>query len=293
MPDGRVVSAGDDYNGAGGPGTGTVNDTAQIYSPPYLFKTDNTAAPRPAITDAPSFVAWGDTFHVATSSTNIAKAVLMAPGATTHANDMSQRTVPLAIQQEAGGVRLTAPPNADVALPGYYMLFLVDANGVPSDSRWISLSSGPVPLRTPPVWTTPSGAPAPGVLKQAPVPSKRDVIGPSISFKRSGLNARRGLISGRVGDAGGVKSMKVALARKGKRCRWWSRRRTRFAKRTSCRRPAWITAKLKRKGASFVWTVRLHHHIPRGHYIVSLRAVDKHGNVSARTGGDSARVSVR
>jgi hypothetical protein len=131
------------------------------------------------------------------------------------------------------------------------------------------------------------------VLTKAPVPSKRDIIGPSISFKRSGLNARRGVLSGRVGDAGGVKSMKVALAKKGRRCRWWSRRRGRFTKSSSCKRPAWITAKLKRKGAGFVWTVRLRHRIPRGRYIVSLRAVDKSGNVSARTGGNSAKIAVR
>ena len=32
LPDGRVVSAGDDVNG------GTDKDTAEIYEPPYLFK---------------------------------------------------------------------------------------------------------------------------------------------------------------------------------------------------------------------------------------------------------------
>ena len=51
----------------------------------------------------------------------------------THANDMSQRYVPLRVERRSGGaVRLTAPPDAAVAGPGYYMLFLVSDRGVPS-----------------------------------------------------------------------------------------------------------------------------------------------------------------
>ena len=45
LPDGRVISAGDDVNG------GTDSDTAEIYEPPYLFK-----GPRPTITAAPANV---------------------------------------------------------------------------------------------------------------------------------------------------------------------------------------------------------------------------------------------
>jgi hypothetical protein len=298
MPDGRVVSAGDDYNGAGGAGTGLDNDTAQVYEPPYLFDGDGSPAARPTITSAPSFVAWGQTFHVDTPNTNITNAVLMAPGATTHANDMSQRAVPVAVQNASdGGVTITAPPapndNADVALPGYYMLFLLNDKGVPSVAHWISLSWNPVPTRTAPTWTTPGGAPAPGVVMKKPAVVTRDLVGPSISFTRAGLDARHGVIRGRVADTSGVKSFKVALGKRGKRCRWWSRRSRHFGRRRSCRKPAWMTATLKRTGKVDRWSVRLRHRIRRGRYIVSLRAVDKRGNVSARTGADSAKLAVR
>lgn len=51
---------------------------------------------------------------------------------------MNGRIIPLA--QTATGTGLTAtPPAPNVAPPGYYMLFVVNANGVPSVARWVRL----------------------------------------------------------------------------------------------------------------------------------------------------------
>ena len=68
LPDGRVLSAGDDYWDMDdqadpfvrqGPTAGKPLDEAEIYEPPYLF--DGTErAPRPAITGGPAAAAWGD-----------------------------------------------------------------------------------------------------------------------------------------------------------------------------------------------------------------------------------------
>ncbi len=287
MPDGKVVSAGDDYNGSTGPGSGLDTDTAQVFSPPYLFKGS-----RPTISSAPDWVSWGQKFTVGTPDGNITSAVLVAPGATTHANDMSQRVVPLARNSTTG--ELTAPANENIAPPGYYMLYLVNAQGVPSAARWVSLSWTAVPKRTPPVWPDPPAASPPKApAKVTPSGKPSDSKGPSIFFSRSGFNARRGRVSGRVSDASGVKSFKVGLARKGKRCRWWSRSRGRLARLGSCRRPVWIKAKLKRKGKSVLWSVTLRGRVPRGHYLVALRAVDGHGNVTTRSGTKAAKISVR
>ena len=106
LPDGRVISAGDDVNG------GTDRDTAEIYEPPYLFK-----GTRPTIAAAPPSVQLGSSFDVDTPNTNITRAALVAPSATTHANDMSQRYIPLTVTQRTGGVRLTAPANPNIAPP--------------------------------------------------------------------------------------------------------------------------------------------------------------------------------
>ena len=135
LPDGRVVSAGDDVNG------GVDRDTAEIYEPPYLFK-----GPRPTISTAPTSVKVGEAFSVATGGATATKAVLVAPGATTHANDMHQRLVPLTASPDSGGLNLIAPPTSTVAPPGWYMLFVLSDQGVPSVARWVKLE----PPATPP-----------------------------------------------------------------------------------------------------------------------------------------------
>ena len=129
LPDGRVISAGDNYNG------GVTSDTAEIYSPPYLFK-----GARPTISAAPTAVKWGDTFGVKSPS-KVSRAVLVAPAATTHGYDMNQRHVELAVSSivDGVGINVVAPPSANVAPPGYYMLFLLNQQGVPSVSRPVRL----------------------------------------------------------------------------------------------------------------------------------------------------------
>ncbi len=42
-------------------------------------------------------------------------------------------------------MRLTAPANANLAPPGYYMLFLLDADGTPSKARFVRLTADPQP----------------------------------------------------------------------------------------------------------------------------------------------------
>jgi Domain of unknown function (DUF1929)/Kelch motif len=124
LPDGRIMSAGD--TGAGG-----GRQLIDFYSPPYLFQ-----GPRPVISAAPSSVAYGNTFSISTSGAPATRAVLMAPGATTHADEMNARRVELAVTPTADGFTATAP-GPRVAPPGYYMLFTVTADGIPSVASWV------------------------------------------------------------------------------------------------------------------------------------------------------------
>ena len=106
LPDGRVLSTGDDYNPTSdGSRTGSSpDDTGEIYSPPYLFN-----GPRPTISSAPDAVRWDVPFGVGTTG-DIDDAVLVAPAAVTHANDMNQRLVPLAtVADHPGGADRAEP----------------------------------------------------------------------------------------------------------------------------------------------------------------------------------------
>ena len=133
LPDGRVLMAG----GGQLPGYPVVNQTnAQIFSPPYLFK-----GMRPVISSAPSTVQAGSgTFNVGTlNAATTAKVSLVRLGSQTHAFDQNQRFVPLSFTASSGSLQVTAPANTNVAPPGYYMLFIVDTNGVPSVSTFVRI----------------------------------------------------------------------------------------------------------------------------------------------------------
>ena len=114
----------------------------EIYSPAYLFNADGTDAARPTITGVtPGAFGYGQTFLVQTpDAANIASVVLVRPGAQTHAIDMEQRLVGLNFTAGDGVLNVTAPPNGNIAPPGYYMLFVLDAAGVPSVASFVRIS---------------------------------------------------------------------------------------------------------------------------------------------------------
>jgi hypothetical protein len=131
LPDGRVLESGM------GADFGNVpdEDSAEFYSPPYLFK-----GPRPTISQAPSQIQYGSNFFVSTpDSATIASVVLIRSGAVTHFFDQNERYVPLSFTQTSGGLTVTAPINANLAPPGYYMLFIVNSAGVPSIAPFVQL----------------------------------------------------------------------------------------------------------------------------------------------------------
>jgi len=128
LPDGRVLSAGHD--------DGTLQSTAEIYSPPYLF-----AGPRPVIGAAPSAVGYGTSFAVSTAqAASIDQVALVRANSSTHGVNFDQRHVPLTFSAGAGGLTVSAPASGAEAPPGWYMLFLVDDAGVPSVATWVKVS---------------------------------------------------------------------------------------------------------------------------------------------------------
>jgi hypothetical protein len=70
------------------PGDRVTDDTVEVYSPPYLFAEDGSPLgpdERPRIASAPTTGTLGDVINVATAGVPAARAVLVAPGAATHA----------------------------------------------------------------------------------------------------------------------------------------------------------------------------------------------------------------
>jgi hypothetical protein len=140
LPDGRVVLAGGGLpigNGAtDDPLTKQGHYDAEIYSPPYLFK-----GTRPVITSAPTNVSYGQTFTVQTpDATSIAKVTWIRLSSTTHQFNAGQRINRLSFTPAAGGLFVTAPTKVNLTPPGYYMLFILNGNGVPSVAKIVQIS---------------------------------------------------------------------------------------------------------------------------------------------------------
>ncbi|TPQ17400.1 galactose oxidase-like domain-containing protein [Streptomyces sporangiiformans] len=134
LPDGRVMATGDN------PGNGSWNHNVSIYTPPYLLK-----GARPKITSViDKEWTYGDTQRI-TVDRPIAKAQLIRPAAVTHSSDPNQRFVDLPLSVDGNNIDLNVTSNPNLAPPGWYMLFAVDANGVPSVAEWVHLQ-GPSAL---------------------------------------------------------------------------------------------------------------------------------------------------
>jgi hypothetical protein len=135
LSDARVAVVG------GNPTQGIYEPHIEIYAPAYLFNVDGTPATRPTIAGAPTAITYGTTFQVQTpDAPAIGSVVLMRPGAPTHAFDMDQRLVKVSYTAVGGALNVTAPPNGSVAPPGYYMLFILNAAGVPSVASFVQLT---------------------------------------------------------------------------------------------------------------------------------------------------------
>jgi galactose oxidase len=136
LPDGRV------FSGGGGLCGNCVTNHAdgQIFTPPYLLNPDGSLRPRPAITGSPATAAAGSTVAVNTDRA-VTQFAIVRLGAVTHSVNNDQRRIPLAATAATStSYNVTIPANRGIVLPGYYLLFALDAAGVPSVARTIRIS---------------------------------------------------------------------------------------------------------------------------------------------------------
>jgi galactose oxidase len=134
MPDGRVFTGGGGLCGS----CGTNHFDGEIFTPPNLLNDDGSPASRPVITSAPTTAAHGTEITVDTDR-KVASFAIVRMGTATHSVNTDQRRIALTPAEVPDGYRLTIPPDSGIALPGYWMLFALDASGVPSVSKTIRI----------------------------------------------------------------------------------------------------------------------------------------------------------
>ncbi|MEM7294783.1 MAG: discoidin domain-containing protein, partial [Pseudomonadota bacterium] len=136
LTDGRVLSA-----GGGLCGCAADHQDGQIYSPPYLFNADGSVATRPVISGAPQQIGAGTQFNV-TATPGLTHFSFIKLSATTHGVNTDLRYLGLDFTEvESGDYWIDAHDNINVLTPGYWMLFGLNAQGTPSVSRVIHVSS--------------------------------------------------------------------------------------------------------------------------------------------------------
>lgn len=141
LPDGSVAILGKDGDFQG-PGLKYAETRVEIFEPPYLHKDNGT---RPVIQTCPAAITFGQSFTLnlaaGTVAANIREVVICRTGSTTHQVNTSQHIVELVkTANTTSSLQLTAPPDGYHAPPGFYMLFLIGTNGVPSVSKMVHLT---------------------------------------------------------------------------------------------------------------------------------------------------------
>lgn len=121
MPDGKVWIAGSTWTG-----WGAHEYEMEVFTPSYIVDG------RVELEKVPPSVGYGAEFRVSLkTSTPISRVVLIRCGSATHAFDSDQRYVVCNFTRSGKTLTVTSPVGPGIAPPGYYMLFVLDANDNP------------------------------------------------------------------------------------------------------------------------------------------------------------------
>jgi Domain of unknown function (DUF1929) len=135
LPDATVLTM------AGGSPGPQRNLNAEIYYPPYLFDSDGQRATRPVIQSAPAGLKPGAKFTIGTSaSASIGRVVLVKTGSVTHSFNFDQRYLPLQFTRPTANTLQATVPALGRTPPGYYLLFILNNRGVPSEAAIVRIT---------------------------------------------------------------------------------------------------------------------------------------------------------
>ena len=139
LPDARVIVSGGEGNG--GPGMFGESAEYEIWNPYYLFKSA-----RPVIVSLPASAEYGQQLTMSyTSAVGVSHAVIHRSGSQTHSFAYNQISVPVSFDSTtASTLTFSLPGNANLLPPGFYMVFLMNEDGVPSVARYLRIGGGAV-----------------------------------------------------------------------------------------------------------------------------------------------------
>lgn len=114
---------------------GVFEQRIEIYTPPYLFRDS-----KPELTDGPKRIKRGGSGTFTTKdAASLKSAKLLRPSAVTHVTDVEQRSIDLDMEKTADGIKVTVPKKRALVPAGWYMLFVTDDKGTPSEGVWVEV----------------------------------------------------------------------------------------------------------------------------------------------------------
>ena len=136
QPDGRIFAG-----GGGLCGTCAANHSdAQVFSPAYLFDEAGDEVDRPVVS-GPDEARYGTSLPVSVSASHtVERFNLIRLGTVTHSMNTDQRFIPANFTDLGNGqYSVDMPADGNIAPPGYYMLFAINDQGVPSESLVVQI----------------------------------------------------------------------------------------------------------------------------------------------------------
>ncbi|MFE4664093.1 galactose oxidase-like domain-containing protein [Streptomyces sp. NPDC056734] len=137
LPDGRVMFFGSDslYADKANTKPGEFEQRIEIYTPPYLFQ-----GAQPTLSGGPDTIERGESgTFTSQHASSLKTARLIRPSASTHVTDVDQRSIALDMEVSGDEVTVTVPENRNLVQAGWYMLFVTDDQGTPSEAQWVQV----------------------------------------------------------------------------------------------------------------------------------------------------------
>jgi hypothetical protein len=146
--DGRVLVSGSDPTGDYNNPAGSFPEEyrVEVFTPPYLLS--GLARPTFTITNTDwSYTGVNSTatFTLTSGSTASLKVSLLGSVVSTHGNAMGQRTLFPQVTCAGTICTVTAPPDAHIAPPGWYMMFVLDGP-TPSVGQFVRIGGDPAQI---------------------------------------------------------------------------------------------------------------------------------------------------
>ncbi|MBG0854977.1 DUF1929 domain-containing protein [Streptomyces spinoverrucosus] len=135
LPDGRVMFFGSDslFGDAANTKPAKFEQRIEIYTPPYLYR-----GAQPSLSGGPRTIARGESgAFTSKHASSVKKVRLIRPSASTHVTDVDQRSIALDFSVAGDKVTVTVPGNRNLVQGGWYMMFVVDDQGTPSQAQWV------------------------------------------------------------------------------------------------------------------------------------------------------------